>query len=112
MLESRAEIEDSWRSDDGEFVPAVIRGDAQDGSQDEARIRIGGSRSTTRLDHLFGVFQEFCNVQAHDGGGHPAGAGERGIASTDARNAKKYLREFVRFSDLLHLGARIGGGDV
>src|SRR5258708_37697368 len=48
LFQPSAKIEDSRRSDDREFVSAVIRGDAKDGSQDDAWIRIGGSRSTTR----------------------------------------------------------------
>ncbi len=89
----------------------MIRGHAQDRSQDDARIRIGGRGCATRLDHLFGIFQEFCNIHPHHGGRYHPEVGERGIAATDARDAKKYLAKFVRFGDLLQLGSRIGDGD-
>ncbi len=89
----------------------MIRGDTQDGSQDDAWIRIGGSGSTTRLDHFFRVFQQFCNVQAHDGGGHHAEVGQRGIPAADARHTHENLTELISFRDLLHLGARVSDSD-
>ena len=111
LFEPCAEIGNSWRSDDRNFVQAMIRGDAQDGSQDDARIGMGGDRSATRLDHLFDVLEEFCNIQPHDGGRNHAEIGNRGIAATDARHTHEDFAEFICFSDLLHLRARVGDGD-
>ena len=111
MFEPRAEIEDSRRSDDGNLVPAMIGGDAQDGSQDDPWIEIGGRGRTTRGDHFLRVFQEFLNVQAHDRGGNHAEVGNRGIAATDAWHTHEDPAELISFGDLLHLGARIRDSD-
>src|SRR5258708_6387287 len=89
----------------------MIGGDAQDGSQDDSRIRIGGGGCTTRLDHLFGVFQKFCKVQPHDSGGNHAEVGKRGIAATNARHTHEDPAKLISLGDLLHLGAWVGDGD-
>src|SRR5437016_13900806 len=89
----------------------MIGGDAQDGSQDDPWIEIGGRGRTTRGDHFLRVFQEFLNVQAHDRGGNHAEVGNRGIAATDAWHTHEDPAELISFGDLLHLGARIRDSD-
>src|SRR5258708_33219015 len=69
LLEPRPKIKNSRRSDDGEFVAPLIRGDAEDRPKNHAGIRIGGGSSAARLNHLLGVLQESRQVQPHHGGG-------------------------------------------
>ncbi len=111
MFEPRAQIRNSRRRDDGEFVAPLIRGDAEDRPQNHAGIRIGGRSSAASLNHLLGVLQEFRDVEPHHGGGNHTEIGKRGIASSNTWHAKKNLAEFVGFRHLLHLGARISNRD-
>ena len=111
LFEPRAGIGDAGGSEDGDFVAAVIGGDAENGAEDHAGIFLGSGGGAAGFDHFVGDLQEFRKVEAHDGAGNRAEVRERGVAAADTGNAGEDVAEAAVFRDLLHLGAGIGDGD-
>ena len=106
-----AEIKNSGRSDDGNFVAAVIRRYAENCPKDHARICVCCGIRAACLHHFVRAFQELANIQTHRGGGNHTEIRKCGVASTDARNTRKNLPELVGLRNLLHFGAWVGHCD-
>src|SRR6266850_7035226 len=111
LFEPSSKVEDSRRSDNRKLIASVIGGDTQDRPQNHTRVRIGSSSSAARLHHLLGVLQKLRNIEAHNRRGHQAKIRKRRISPTDTGHTHENPAEFVRFRDLLHLGARVRDSD-
>ena len=84
LLEPRAEVGDSGRGDERDFVAAEFRGGAEDQAEHRSRDSARpADRGLAGIDHFFGALEELANVEAHGGGGNHAEVGERGVAPAD-----------------------------
>ena len=72
LLEPRAQIGDSGRSNERDFVAAKIRGGAQDHAEHHSWIFFDRNGGGAGIHHLFRAVQEFPGVHAHGRGrNHP-----------------------------------------
>src|SRR5260370_32259800 len=78
LFEPGAEIGNARRSEDGDFVSALIGSDAENGAKDHTRIFFGSGGGAAGFHHFLGDLQEFRKIEAHDGAGNRAKVRERG----------------------------------
>src|SRR5579862_973834 len=111
LLEPGAEIEDAGRSDDGDFVAAVIGGDAENGAKKDAGVFVRCSARAAGFGHFQRALEEFGEVHTHSGSGDHTEIGESRVAAADAGYAGEDFPEMVGFGDLLHFGTGVGDGN-
>ena len=95
LLEPRAQIGDSGRSDERDFVAAKFRGRAHDQAEHHSRILFYRSGRLAGFDHLFRALEKLAGVESHGCGGNHAEVRERGVASADGRQAIENVAEAV-----------------
>ncbi len=103
----------SWRPGEATRVSLSIplgRGEAQDGSEHEARVLLGGHAGGASGEHALGLVEEMLDVEPHDRGGDHAEVRERGVAPADALQAGEDVAEAVGLGLLLQVGAGVGHG--
>src|SRR5262249_29980191 len=111
LLQPSAQVANSGRSDQCDFVAADICQRSQDRPQNHARVFSRRNSSRARVDHLFRAVKEAIDIQSHDRARHHAEIGQRGIAPADAGHAEEYVAETILLRDLLQLRTRVGNGD-
>ena len=111
LFQPRAQIVNSRRRNDGDFVAAKIAQRSQNCAQDRAGILVRRNFRLAGLHHFLGALKKFAEIQPHDGGRDHAKVGKGRVASANAGNAEKDFAEVIALGHLLHLGAGIGDGD-
>ena len=111
LLEPRAQVGNSGRSDERNFVAAKFCGRAHDQAEHHSRILFHGNGRLAGFDHFFRALEELAGVEAHGRGGNHAEVRERRVASADGRQAIENVAEAVALGDLLHLRAGVGDRD-
>src|SRR6185436_12051050 len=111
LLEPGAERGDAGRGDDGELVPAGLRGEPYEQPEPHPGILIDGDAGRAGDDHLAGPLQISPEIEAQDRGGDEPEVRKGGIAASDRGKPVEDLAESGGVRELLELGARIGDRD-
>src|SRR6185312_7564512 len=71
LFQPCAQIVNSLRGNDGDFVPAKGSQRSQNCAKDRTGILVCWDIRLTSLDHFIGTLKEFVEIESHDGGrGH------------------------------------------
>src|SRR6267142_1729266 len=111
LLKPCAQIMNSWRCNDGDFISAKISQRSQNCAQNRAGILVRWNIRLARLDHFMGALEKFAEIKSHNGGWDHAKVGESRVAPANAGKSEKDFAELITLCHLLHLGAGISDGN-